>query len=44
MREVTVRDNDAVFPIDGFVGHGLGEIDGQEDRVHLPANGIERRF
>jgi hypothetical protein len=38
----TVRNDDRVFPLDRLVSNGFGQVDSKEDRVHLPANRIER--
>lgn len=37
----TVGDDDRIFPLDGLVGDGFGQVDGEEDRVHLAAGGIK---
>ena len=41
---ITVGDNDAVFSLNGFIGNGFGEIDGEEDRVHLATNWVKWSF
>lgn len=40
----TVCDDDGIIALDGFVGHGAGEVDGEEDRVHLAAERVEGGF
>lgn len=37
----TIGDDDGVFPLDGLVGDGLGQVDGEEDRVHLATDRIK---
>lgn len=37
----TVGDDDGVFPLDRLVGNSLGQVDSQQDRVHLPADRVE---
>jgi len=40
----TVRDDHGVLSLDRFVRDGCGEIDGEEDRVHLSSDGVEGSF
>jgi len=40
----TVCDYDAVLALNGFVGDCFREVDGEEDRVHLPPYGVEGSF
>lgn len=42
--EPTVRDDDGVVALNSLVGDGLGQVDGEEDRVHLAAEGVEGRL
>ena len=44
MGRITIRDHDAILPLNGFIGHSLGQIDGEEDGIHLTANGVEWSF
>ena len=37
----TIGDDDGVFPLNGFIGNSLGQVDSQQDRVHLPADRVE---
>lgn len=40
----TVCDNDTILALNSFIRHGLGQVDGQEDGVHLPSNWVEWSF
>ena len=40
----TVGYDDGVSTLNGFVGDGLGEVNGKEGRIHLATNRIEGRF
>lgn len=42
--ERTVGYDDGVAAFNGFIGDGLGQVDGQEGRVHLAADGVEGGF
>lgn len=40
----TVRDDDGIITLDGFVCHGFGEVYSKQDRVHLAAQRVEGRL
>ena len=40
----TVGDDYGVAALDGLVDDGFGEVDCEQDRVHLAAQWIERSF
>ena len=40
----TIRYDNAILALNCLVGHSLGKVDGQEHRVHLPADRIKWRF
>ena len=40
----TICDDDTVLALDSLVRNGFGKIDGEEHRVHLPADWVERSF
>lgn len=37
----TVGYDDGISTLNGFVGDSLGEVNGQEGRVHLATDGVE---
>lgn len=38
----TIRNHDTILSLNGFVRNGFGEINGEQHRVHLPPNRVER--
>ena len=41
---LTIRNHDAVLAFNSLVSHSLGQIHGQQNGIHLPAQRIERRL
>ena len=44
MDHVTVRDHYTIFTLYGFIGDSFGEVDCEENGIHLPANWIKGSF
>jgi hypothetical protein len=39
--QLTVGDDDRVFSLNRLVGNSFGQVDSQQDRVHLPTDRVE---